>query len=138
MSIQGTGQRSHRKLLLGNAVVSVVTVAAEFLVYWALVSWFGVYHVWASGIVGTLGLLLNFVLSRAFVFQGAHGHWGPQLARYAVATSFGIGAGMGVLFLLVDVAGLEYRVAWAISNLTVFTVWTYPTNRYLVFPRPAR
>lgn len=128
---------SHRVQFLLNAVVSVVTVAAEFLLYWALVSWFGVYHVWASGVVGVVGLFINFALSRFFVFSDTQGHWGGQLLRYALATGLGIGAGMGVLYLLVDVGGLEYRVGWVISNLSVFTLWTYPTNRFLVFPRRA-
>lgn len=126
--------RSHARLLWRNAIVSVLTVAAEYVIYVLLVHAIGVYHVWAAGVAGALGILLNFMMSRAWVFADARGHWGPQLLRYGIATGLGIGAGMGLLYLLVDVLGLHYQLGWAISNLTIFGVWTYPSNRYFVFP----
>ena len=37
------------------------------------------------------------------------------------------------LFVLVDHMGVPYWIGWGIANLAMFLVWTYPTNRYLVF-----
>ncbi len=126
--------RSHAKLIYLNAVVSVVTVAVEFLLYITLVELFHVDVRIANVCGGALGILVNFLLSRFWVFPDARGHWSGQIARYAIATALGIAGSTGLLHVQVYRLGWPHPIAWGLANLLMFTLWTYPTNRWIVFP----
>jgi putative flippase GtrA len=130
--------RAHRRLIWLNAVVSVITVAAEYVCYLLLAKLGDVNYLWAHGIASVSGILLNFGLSRAWVFADSQGHWGPQLVRYGIATALGIAGGIGLNYVLCDVVGMRYELSWCVSNLSMFLFWTYPTNHFIVFPARAR
>jgi putative flippase GtrA len=130
--------RSHKRLLWMNAVVSVVTVLAEYVLYLLLVEVGEVDIRVANVTAGSTGIAINFLLSRLWVFPDALGHWFGQLVRYGVATALGIAGSTGLLHLQVEWGEIPHWIAWGLANLTMFTLWTYPTNRYIVFPARAR
>jgi putative flippase GtrA len=127
-------RRSTGGLIALTGVSSVVTAGGEYLVYIGLVEIFGVLYLYSSVAASAFGILLNFTLNKWWVFRHATGRGMTQFVRYLVATGIGIALGLAGLYLFVDVVGIPYWIGWAISNLSVFSVWTYPTNRYLVFP----
>ena len=117
-----------------NAIVSVVTVGVEYLLYLSLVLGFDVDIRVANVCGGGLGIVVNFALSRLWVFSDTQGHLGGQALRYGVATALGIAGSTGLLYLQVTTLGIPHYLAWGVANLLMFTLWTYPTNRWLVFP----
>jgi putative flippase GtrA len=127
-------RRSTGGLIALTGVSSVLTAAGEYAVYIGLVEIFGVLYLYSSVAASGFGILLNFTLNKWWVFRHAAGRAMPQFVRYVIVTGIGIGLGLAGLYLLVDVVGIPYWIGWAIANLSVFSVWTYPTNRYLVFP----
>ena len=117
-----------------NAVVSVLPVAVAYLLYLTLTLGFAVDIRVANVCGGALGIVFNFALSRYWVFNDTAGRFGQQFVRYGVATALGIAGSTGLLQLQVDWLGVPHYVGWGVANLLMFTLWTYPTNRYFVFP----
>jgi putative flippase GtrA len=137
-------KRTHKRLIVQTAVTSVITAGAEYLVYIAMFALLAELDVSTgqraaiSSVMGSIvGILVNFLLNRFWVFHDAGGRIFPQFLRYLVVTGIGIGAGVLLLSVLIDFVGIDHRIAWCVSNIFVFLVWTYPTNRYLVFPAGA-
>ena len=126
--------RSHRRLVVLNGIASVLTVAVEYALYLTLVEAFAVDIRIANVCGGALGILVNFLLSRHWVFAHAPGHFGAQFLRYGLATAAGIAGSTGLLHVQVVWLGIPHWIAWGAGNLAMFTLWTYPTNRYFVFP----
>lgn len=130
--------RAHKRLIYLNAIAAVTTVAVEYVVYLALVYAFAV-GIEAANVMGAIvGIVVNFTMSRRMVFPDATGHWGKQAVRYCLATAVGIAICTALLHVLVNSVGIPHWIAWGLANLTQFTVWTYPTNHFLVFPQRPR
>ena len=127
--------RSHKRLIYLNAIAAVTTVAVEYVVYLALVYLFDM-GIEVSNVIGAvLGIVVNFAMSRLLVFPDATGGWGMQALRYVIVTAVGIVGSTALLHLQVNSLGIPHWIAWGSANLIQFTVWTYPTNRFIVFPQ---
>ena len=128
--------RTHKRLVYLNAIAAVTTVAVEYVVYLALVYFFDV-GIEVSNVIGAvLGIIVNFAMSRLLVFPDATGGWGMQALRYCLVTAVGIAGSTALLHVQVHSLGIPHWIAWGSANLIQFTVWTYPTNRFIVFPEP--
>jgi putative flippase GtrA len=117
-----------------TGLASVLTTGVEYGLYLGLIELLGVLYLYSALFASIAGLALNFSLNRFWVFRDAENGPLSQLGRYLFSTGVGMGAGLLTLYTLVAVATVPYRLAWIVANLTLFTLWTYPANRYLVFP----
>jgi putative flippase GtrA len=129
--------RTHGRLITLSGIASGITAVAEYLLYISLVEFASVHYVVSALFAGAFGIVLNFGLNRFWAFRDTVAGGFGQFIRYAVVTGIGIGGGAGILYFLVDFLGIPYWIGWAIQNLSVFLVWTYPTNRYFIFPAAA-
>ncbi len=116
-----------RFLLVGGS-----TALVDFVLLVLFVEVFSVYYLVASGAAFIVGLILNYLVCRSWVFQG--GKYGQMIEFLAFCTGGGIGLGLNQIILLLFVGhfSLDYRLSKIIS-IAVVTLWNFLTKKYLIF-----
>ena len=96
----------------------------------------GVWYVLSALAAYAASFAVSFGLQRNWTFghRGADGAW-PHLVGYLALFGFNMGLNAGLLYLLVDRAGLPHMLAQLIL-VVVIAIWNFAAMRYLVF-RPA-
>jgi putative flippase GtrA len=122
------------KSMVRCAGSSLAAVAVEFGLLTLLVSLFHVFYLAGALIAGAVGLLLAFLLNRAWAFTDGRGRrpW-LQLVKHSVVVCGGIGLGTMLLWVAVRHLSLPYQVAWLASGSIVFFTWTFPMQRFFTF-----
>jgi putative flippase GtrA len=112
-------------------IVGVSNTLIAFAVYTLLLKVFGVWYVAASGIGFALGAVNGFMWNRAWTFRG---HVGDALTpvRWFVVQGCGLLVDLGLVYLLVDGAGLGKLVGQVLTTVIV-TVITFFVNRAWTF-----
>jgi putative flippase GtrA len=112
-------------------IVGVSNTLIAFAVYTLLLKAFGVWYVAASGLGFAVGAVNGFLWNRAWTFRG---HVGDALTpvRWFVVQSCGLLFDLGLVYLLVDGAGLGKLVGQAVTTVIV-TVLTFFANRAWTF-----
>src|SRR3984957_1635906 len=112
-------------------IVGVSNTLIAFAVYTLLLKGFGVWYVAASGIGFALGAVNGFLWNRAWTFKG---HVGDALTpvRWFVVQGCGLLLDLGLVYALVDGAGLYKLVGQALTTVVV-TVLTFFVNRAWTF-----
>ena len=116
-----------RFLLVGG-----FTALIDFLLLVFLVEVFSVYYLVASGISFIVGLVVNYLICRSWVFRG--GRYGQTVEFLAFCTGGSIGLGLNqiILLLLVGHFSFDYRLSKIIS-IALVTLWNFLTKKYLIF-----
>jgi putative flippase GtrA len=116
------------RFLLAGGLSALV----DFLLLVLLVEVFSVYYLVASGMSFIVGLILNYLVCRTWVFQ--RGKYGQMIEFLAFCTGGSIGLGLNqiILLLLVGHFFLDYRLSKIIS-ITLVTLWNFLTKKYLIF-----
>jgi putative flippase GtrA len=112
-------------------IVGVSNTLIFFALYTLLWKVFGVWYVAASGIGFAVGAVNGFLWNRAWTFRG---HVGDALTpvRWFVVQTSGLLVDLGLVYLLVDGAGLGKLSGQALTTLIV-TVLTFFANRAWTF-----
>jgi putative flippase GtrA len=112
-------------------IVGVSNTLIAFAVYTLLLKAFGVWYVAASGIGFAVGAVNGFMWNRTWTFRG---HVGDALTpvRWFVVQSCGLLLDLGLVYLLVDGAGLDKLAGQAVTTVIV-TVITFFVNRAWTF-----
>jgi putative flippase GtrA len=84
------------------------------------------------GIVGSLGMVVNFVLNRYWTFQ-SNGHVPVQLARFFAVALIGLALNTGIIFLL-SRRRVNFYFSKAIAIAIVF-FWNYSANAFFTFAK---
>lgn len=133
--------------LLGRHQIAAATgTSADFGAMIALVELVRLSPPLATLCSAILGGIVNFALSRAWVFRGRHeGTLESQAARYLAVSLGGALLNAATLGLILGVApGVAYPVLRVIVAVTVSLTYTYPLHSRFVFrarkgwPRPPR
>lgn len=116
------------RFLLAGGLSALV----DFLLLVLLVEVFSVYYLVASGMSFIVGLILNYLVCRTWVFQrGKYGQMIEFLA-FCIGGSIGLGLNQIILLLFVGHFSLDYRLSKIIS-ITLVTLWNFLTKKYLIF-----
>jgi putative flippase GtrA len=112
-------------------IVGVSNTLIAFAVYTLLLKVFGVWYVAASGIGFAIGAVNGFLWNRAWTFKG---HVGDALTpvRWFVVQGCGLLLDLGLVYALVDGAGLDKLLGQAATTVVV-TVITFFVNRAWTF-----
>ena len=107
------------------------TTGLDLFLYWLLVDNFGVWYLHAAAVISPVTLTLNYTLHRAFTFQST-GKKRTQLTKYVglVITNYLIG--LGLLYVVVDVAGVHYFIGRLIV-FGVIMIWNFLALKLVVF-----
>jgi putative flippase GtrA len=116
-----------RFLLVGG-----FTALIDFLLLVLLVEAFSVYYLVASGASFIVGLILNYLVSRSWIFQSGKYREAIEFLGFCIAGSIGLGLNQMVLFTFVDHFSLDYRLSKIIS-IALVTFWNFLTKKYVVF-----
>jgi putative flippase GtrA len=84
------------------------------------------------------GGVTNFVLNRRWAFRAQREPLFSQAARYALGSIMTLLVLEATLFLLVDRVGFDARAAWPPAKLLTWVAFSYPFQRFVVFPAGAR
>lgn len=122
------------KLLTFNASLRYLTVATcgfciDFIIYAVLVA-FGISIYLANGAGFCVGTVVNVLLIRKFVFPDSRFKLSTDLPLTFVANGAMLGAGMGILWVLVDVLSVNPYWAKLLANGTTF-ILNYVTRSVL-------
>ena len=104
----------------------------DFLLLVLLVEVFSVYYLVASGTSFIVGLILNYLVCRTWVFQGGKYRQMIEFLAFCTGGSFGLGLNQIILLLLVGHFSLDYRLSKIIS-VALVTFWNFVTKKYLIF-----
>jgi len=114
--------------------VGLLTNAALYLLYLAL-TWSGVGHKLAMSVAYCAGVVQGFILNRAWTFR-ARGAERTASARYSAAYLAGYLLNLGLLYLLVDRAGLPHQAVQAALVLLIAPL-LFLAQKFWVFRAPA-
>jgi len=94
-----------------------------------------VHHILAAVGAFCVAVTNNFVWNRQWTFQATEGHPGFQAARFLTVSVLALGVNLMMLYLLVDVAGLQELPSQALSvaaarpfNFIGNKLWTFGRN----------
>ena len=141
---QITQRWSVRKLLFGASesttvqfarytVVGGVAFAVDFGVLFLLIHFAGVYYLVSAAISFVLGLAVNYVLSRSWVFS--HRTMSNATLEFTIFSIIGL-AGLGFnelgMWLLASKLGVQYLLAKIVTAVFVY-VWNFAARKYSLF-----
>ena len=111
--------------------VGVSNTLLTFAVYTVLLKGFGVWYLAASAIGFLTGAVNGFLWNRRWTFKE---HVGDALTpvRWFIVQGCGLGLNIGILYLLVNDAGIDKLVSQACATAVV-TVLTFLANRAWTF-----
>ncbi|MGI9021344.1 MAG: GtrA family protein [Solirubrobacterales bacterium] len=128
----GTNELANWVELFKFGAVGASGYAVNLAVFAALVEGLGAHHI--AGAIGAFAVAVtnNFLWNRHWTFDAAGGRAGEQAWRFFAVSVLGLGINLGVLYLLVDVAGLSELPGQAIAvavampaNFLGNKLWTF-------------
>jgi len=130
---------------LRYAVVGGIASVADVSLYYVAAGIFDANHLLANTLSFSVGLLVNYFLSREWVFNYSRHRFGRDFVLFAVIGVIGLGISSLILFLLVDMgilSGLLYFagddfIKLAAKLIAVLTVlfWNFFARKKIVFQK---
>jgi putative flippase GtrA len=114
-------------------VASLVASACDFAFAILLREFFKVDDVVASVAGTVLGGIINFTICRYWAFDAAGRAMGGQVKRYFITWGGNLILNALGVYLLINHAGIDYRIAKLITSLTVAFAYNYPLQKKYVF-----
>jgi dolichol-phosphate mannosyltransferase len=124
--------RSSWAQLLRFGVVGASGYVVNLVVFAAAVNGAGMSHRVAAVLAFIVALCNNFYWNRHWTFRAGHGHAGFQAARFTVVALSAFLVSLGILELLVVVAGLDPVLSQAIA-IVCATPLNFAGNRLWSF-----
>ena len=116
------------------AAVGAVGTVAHYALLIALVSGLGTSPLVGASAGFVLGALVNYMLSRWWVFQSGRSH-GEALPRFFLVALTGLAWTAGLMFLFTEWLGIHYLLAQLIVT-AMLLLWHYAGNALWTFRRP--
>ncbi|HYF28655.1 MAG TPA: GtrA family protein [Baekduia sp.] len=130
----GVRRASNWLQLIRYALVGISGVVLNLGTFSVLVEVVDVDFRIAGVLAFCVAVVNNFFWHRHWTFEAQHGHAGFQAARFVTVSVTAFVVGIGMLWTLVDVAGLPEVGAQAVS-LAVAAPVTFLVNRFWSFRR---
>jgi putative flippase GtrA len=128
--------QAEMRLFARATLASVVATVVDLLVYEAVLFWGhneGRLYVVAAVLAAIAGAVTNFLLGRYWAFKRTERSVATQAALYALASFLTYLALQATLALLVEVAHVDARLAWAPAKVVAWLAVSYPMARFVVF-----
>ncbi len=117
-------------------VVAVVAAAADFGTLYTLSEIAGVHYAPSAALAFGVGLMVNFLLARKWVFGGTDLHPAAEFGGYAVIGVIGVLLTEAILYAGIDVLGFSLVVSKAAALAIVFA-WNYLARKYIIYGKSA-
>lgn len=138
-AVSGFGPPEHSGLLrsLGrHQVAALISTAVDFGAMIATVQLLHARPVLATVVGATLGAVTNFLLGRYWIFDRRDtlaAHAAPQAVRYTFVSAGSLGWNVLGVWLLAELAGVQYVLARTLVAGLVSLAWNFPMQRRFVF-----
>lgn len=117
-------------------VVAAVAAAADFGTLYTLSEVAGVHYAPSAVLAFGVGLLVNFLLARTWVFDGTDLHPAAEFGGYAVIGVVGVLLTEAILYAGIDLLGLSLVVSKSAALVIVFA-WNYLARKYTIYRKTA-
>jgi putative flippase GtrA len=114
--------------------VAAIAAAADTATLWLLVNLVGLHYTAAAALGFGIGLIVNFLLAREWVFAAVAAPRATEFGAYAIIGIVGVGLTELILVVAIDGAGLPLLMAKAIALVLVF-LWNFFARRQLLYGR---
>ena len=108
------------------------TALVDLLLLVVLVERAGLHYLVAGGSAFIAGVVLNYGISRRWVFRGRKYSQTVEFAGFLAVGGFGLLLNQTILWVFVSHLGVDYRLSKGIS-VGVVTSWNFITKKYLIF-----
>ncbi len=112
--------------------VGVATFLFDLVLLYLLTDFLHVQYVISAGIAFTIAVSINYLLSRRFVFHGTLRSVHAGYAIFLLIAGTGLVVVMGMMYVLVDIAGINYLIS-RVLIAGIVGVWNYLMNLYVNF-----
>lgn len=131
---QAAGDRLQPARYLG---VGIVATLADWAIFYALVSFAGVFYTLALAISYGASTALNFFLNRRYTFRSRYRRVHVQLALFTAIAIIGLGLNEMIVYSLVRIVpggetDISLMASRVIATVAVFT-WNFMLNKRLTF-----
>ncbi len=116
-------------------IASLIASACDFLLAIFLKEWIASDPVLAS-ITGTVaGGIINFIICRHWAFDVDDKAALPQGKKYFITWAGNLLLNAASVYVLIKIAGIDYRLAKLITSLLVAMAYNYPMQKNYVFKK---
>lgn len=94
----------------------------------------GIFYLFSAVFGFFAGLIANYVLSKLFVFNGSETkvRRSTEFITYGVIGVIGLGATLGIMYLLTNLANIHYFITKMIATILVL-LWNYFARKKLLY-----
>ncbi len=124
--------RDRFKEIVRFAVNGGVSFAVDYGVMIALTEWCGWNYLWAAGVSFTLSVVVNYILCKCWVFEGAQKQGAKAMTLFIGSSVVGLGLNQALMYGMVELIGLNYMVAKIVATAIVM-VWNYVMKRKAIY-----
>ena len=127
--------------------VGFVATAADMLVFHVLCNVIGINHIVANSFSFICGLIVNYLMSRKWVFNAATGYSLKEFILFSVIGVIGLGLSNLILYVLIDLGVFVYfirlgnmEIVKLISKciaVIIVLMWNFLARKKLVFVNTA-
>ena len=123
------------KQLIKFGIVGVISTLLDYGLMIFFTEVFGVPYLLSSTLSYAISLIFNFFASMKYVFHGREDmSRAKQFVFFAVLCLMGMGIDQLVLWLIVENAGIDYRISKILATLVVM-VWNFVTRKIFLEER---
>ena len=101
----------------------------ELVLLYAMTDGLGLHYLVSSGLAFVVGVIVNYLLCRFWVFRGAGRQSAASMLVFAGSSVAGLGIHQLCMWALVDFTGLHYLYA-KVGAAAVVTLWNFALKRY--------
>ena len=101
----------------------------ELGVLYALTEAAGLHYLYSAALAFTLSVIVNYLMCRYWVFQGARQQSAKAVAVFIGSSLSGLALNQLCMWMLVEMAGLWYMAAKLLAAVVV-TAWNYVLKRH--------
>jgi len=113
-------------------ISGVLTSGIDFLFLIFLVEIISIHYLVASALAFTSGVILNYLISRSWVFGRGKFHSSTEFVGFFATSTVGLFINQAVLWMFAGLIAVDYRIAKIIS-ICVVSGWNFFTKRYFIF-----
>lgn len=114
-------------------VSSLAGSVADFLVSITLVNGFHIWYIYGNAAGNLSGSLIQFFLSRSWVFKNNQSNLFIQLAKYSLFWAGNILLQAGMVYLLKQVFGMGFLLSKMLASLIAGLTYNYYGQKFFVF-----
>jgi putative flippase GtrA len=125
--------RQTTKQVMRFVIAGVTCAALEFTTLIGLVEWVGLDMYLANTIAFTAAVVLNYVMSRGWVFESnKYSKKRYEFTAFALMAVVGLGLNQLIMWGCVDVLSLDYKLSKVLA-IGLVVIWNFFSKKYLVF-----